>query len=59
MRPTVGVYLDGVYRKTQGAIFDVVDLEELNPKGATRNTLRTKYLGGAINLITKNLMDRG
>ena len=42
--PTVGVYLDGVYLgKTQGAIFDVVDLERVEILRGHKNTLRTKY----------------
>ncbi len=53
--PAVGVYLDGVYiGKSQGSIFDIVDLANVEVLRGPQGTLYGRNtIGGTINFITR------
>lgn len=53
--PAIGIYLDGVYLgKSQGSIFDVVNLERIEVLRGPQGTLYGRNtIGGAISLVTR------
>ncbi|MBL0122984.1 MAG: TonB-dependent receptor [Betaproteobacteria bacterium] len=53
--PAVGMYLDGVYiGKSQGSVFDVVDIERVEVLRGPQGTLFGRNTeGGAVNLVSR------
>ncbi|HVN45577.1 MAG TPA: TonB-dependent receptor [Steroidobacteraceae bacterium] len=53
--PGVGIYLDGVYiGRSQGAVFDVIDLQRVEVLRGPQGTLYGRNtIGGAINLVSE------
>lgn len=55
MDPLVGLYVDGVYMgKTQGSVFDVIDMERVEILRGPQGTLFGRNTeGGAVNIVTR------